>query len=207
MKTLVGKVYFYFFLLMLMLVTVVRLIGSTQPATLATLFTNPDGSPCQTPCLFGVRPGETTYEDALSLLRAHPFTADFDINPEWGVAKGPQVNVLLFTNDSNVVTRINLGHKVGAPRLSWGALGEVITVLGTPDMLNLSSETTQAYYLSGHLEFSFAQSEQQRVSPIDQFDSMFVFAKAPATPSSPTMWRGFRNMNDYKIHQRYRMNH
>src|SRR5262249_44610444 len=53
-------------------------IGATQPdSTFALLFTNPDGSPCSQPCLFGIRPGVTTYDEAVRLLKAHPLTRQY----------------------------------------------------------------------------------------------------------------------------------
>src|SRR5579864_3430262 len=56
------------------LIGLVRLIGGTQSVPLAMLFTQPDGTPCQRPCLFGVQPGQTSYKQAVELLRNHPFT-------------------------------------------------------------------------------------------------------------------------------------
>ncbi len=41
-----------------------RLVGSVRPLSLAVLFTNPNGSPCQRPCLFGVRPGMKPTDEA-----------------------------------------------------------------------------------------------------------------------------------------------
>jgi hypothetical protein len=45
------------------------------------LFTNPDGSPCAQPCLFGVRPGKTTLDDALKILDRHPLTHSLKQQP------------------------------------------------------------------------------------------------------------------------------
>src|SRR5438876_6825135 len=49
-----------------------RLVGSAQPLPFSALFTYPDGSPCESPCIFGVRPGYTTHKDAIALLQSHP---------------------------------------------------------------------------------------------------------------------------------------
>src|SRR5258708_12518171 len=57
-------------------------IGSSNPTDpIAALFTNPDGAPCAKPCLFGVRPGKTTLEDALNILDKHPFTHSLKQQP------------------------------------------------------------------------------------------------------------------------------
>src|SRR5436190_24167966 len=52
----------------------IHLIGGLYPNPIAVLFTNPDGSPCQMPCLFGVRPGKMTLDEGLRILDQHPQT-------------------------------------------------------------------------------------------------------------------------------------
>src|SRR5712692_773168 len=59
-----------------------RMIGGARAAAFATVFTNPDGSPCQRPCLFGIRPGKTTAEEAVALLKSHPFLRDYPVLSE-----------------------------------------------------------------------------------------------------------------------------
>jgi hypothetical protein len=41
---------------------------------LGKLFANPDGLPCQKPCILGIQPGFTTPEQALELIQAHTYT-------------------------------------------------------------------------------------------------------------------------------------
>jgi hypothetical protein len=60
---------------------VIRWLGTTQPDSIAILFTNPDGSPCKMPCLFGVRTGEMTVGEALAVLRTHPLTKNMQRRP------------------------------------------------------------------------------------------------------------------------------
>src|SRR5207248_927370 len=56
----------------------VRAVGKSSSIAardwIPALLTNPDGSSCQQPCLFGVQPGITNLSAALYLLQAHPFT-------------------------------------------------------------------------------------------------------------------------------------
>src|SRR5258707_4536031 len=52
----------------------IHLIGGLYPNPIAVLFTNPDGSPCQMPCLFGVRPSVMTLDEGLKILDQHPLT-------------------------------------------------------------------------------------------------------------------------------------
>src|SRR5689334_6507113 len=62
---------------------VARRISSTQPSPLAVLFTNPDGTPCERPCLFGIRPGKTTRAEAIRLLKANPIIGEFQTRPHF----------------------------------------------------------------------------------------------------------------------------
>src|SRR5215510_283258 len=65
-----------------------RLIGNlshTPLTSLAQLFSEPDGSACVEPCLFGIRPGVTTYNQVVAILKRHPLTRGYalsQINPE-----------------------------------------------------------------------------------------------------------------------------
>src|SRR5205085_11210708 len=56
----------------------VHLAASRQGSVVGMLFTNPDGSPCERDCLFGIRPGITTHEEAIALLNRHPLLENVD---------------------------------------------------------------------------------------------------------------------------------
>ncbi len=53
------------------IVATIRLQGYGSPTPFATLFSNPDGVPCRLPCLFGIRPAETGFDDAIKIIRSH----------------------------------------------------------------------------------------------------------------------------------------
>src|SRR5437763_3228894 len=59
-------------------IVAIHLIGGLYPNPIAVLFTNPDGSPCQMPGLFGARPRVATLQDAFRLLDKHPLTHGMD---------------------------------------------------------------------------------------------------------------------------------
>lgn len=53
------------------------LVGRFRPTTfLSTFMTNPDGTACDRPCIFGIYPGLTTIEQAKQLLDSHPLARD-----------------------------------------------------------------------------------------------------------------------------------
>ncbi|MEO8396900.1 MAG: hypothetical protein ABI700_28150 [Chloroflexota bacterium] len=97
-------------LLLVALMLVARLIGTTRPqSALAAVFSNPDGTPCGQPCVFGIRPGETTVADARLLIQAHPLAQ----NAEWltdNVLKlaGPDTYLLFSQTDEGLVESISL---------------------------------------------------------------------------------------------------
>jgi hypothetical protein len=51
-------------------VLLARRIGAERPGTLSRLLTTPEGAPCA--CLLGVIPGETSFENAITILDSHP---------------------------------------------------------------------------------------------------------------------------------------
>jgi hypothetical protein len=53
--------------------TIVRLVGAAQPTPFSALFSNADGTPCQRPCMLGLRPGVTDFYAADFALTQHPF--------------------------------------------------------------------------------------------------------------------------------------
>jgi len=178
----------------------VQPLGSTQPSRFAMLFTNPDGTPCRHPCLFGVRPGETLYENAIKLLQMHPFTSHFEADLDRGVFSGPEMSVILFKDDQNEVSRIDLIHTPGTVLNSWASLGEVVAVLGTPDVVGVEANSIRSYYLTGAMTFFHSGDTQGYVRPDEGFDCLFVFAHPLTTPSDRYLaaWHGFSSIKRYR---------
>lgn len=58
-----------------------RGIGSLRHAPINDLFTEPDGSPCAALCLFGIKPGRMSADEAIHLLETHPLTRQLTIDP------------------------------------------------------------------------------------------------------------------------------
>src|SRR5260221_14186415 len=86
-------------------------VGHAQPATTIVLFTNPDGTPCERPCLFGIRVGKTSYTRAIDLLRLHPFTYRFEPNIEGNILRGESMNIILSLDDKDRISYIELTNR------------------------------------------------------------------------------------------------
>jgi hypothetical protein len=106
---LVAALFFCFCLL----IGTISLAASNQPNPIAPLFTNPDGSACEMPCLLGVQPGKMTIDQALAILNAHPLMVGLKHQPlsNYGVQfYTAQFNLSLVTdeNDSHNITGISI---------------------------------------------------------------------------------------------------
>src|SRR5439155_3180845 len=120
----------------------------------AALFTNADGTHCQLPCLFGIRPNDTRFNDALALLKAHPFLGipltyreTFDqarsrvlgFTASWtgkATFTGQEVGVSVYQDDENGLVS-GIAFSVESSCLASQAevsLGDMINVLGLPRM-------------------------------------------------------------------------
>src|SRR4051812_21567848 len=99
----------------------VRVLGGRQPSVVDMLFTNPDGSPCERPCLFGIRPGVTKIDEALSILNTHPLiepqadkngpaavVAGQAVSIGRGLFAGKFLDIVLYANDNDTVEEITL---------------------------------------------------------------------------------------------------
>ena len=179
------------FRLMLVLIAVhITLIGvahlltrNEHPAFL-DLFTNPDGTLCERPCLFGIQPGETSMDEALVILQTHWLLTNVRIVSEPNNHKIPLVanangkfagknflvwlaasyedNVPLIT--ASVALRIiepnqDISSNFSYPMTSTGTL---LNLLGSPDLWDSSesqyfnSFTHDYYFTRQHIRAVFA---------------------------------------------------
>src|SRR5579859_475753 len=134
-----------------------RAVGAASPSPLDILFTNPDGSPCQMPCLFGVRPGQMTVDQAQQLLEQHPLTRTMRKEVlENGVAfESRGILLLVISNDGHRINWLNLERywlnnpvtpmPFPDPRLTSAfdsvILGNIIRYFGTPAGLEIEDRS------------------------------------------------------------------
>src|SRR5579871_4106812 len=112
-------------LLFIMSVSIARVVGQVQSSQLALLFANPNGSACQHPCLFGVQPGQTSYAQAVALLRTHPFTHSMRSNGIRNMFSGSLLSVILALDADEQVSSITLViDSDTAAVANWASLGQ-----------------------------------------------------------------------------------
>ncbi len=147
---------------------VARLVAttSTQSRPLPE-FSNPDGTPCQHPCLLGVRP-EMGFNDAMAVLRVHPFTRHLRlarlhntsisfIAPGLAVSLDragdtPSTPFLTTLDLFSMTDSLDEQTALDPPTLQ---LGDVLVALGRPDAVYTGDHIVSLRYFENHLLVMF----------------------------------------------------
>jgi hypothetical protein len=199
----------------------VRVAASAGRGGLALLFTAPDGTSCERPCLFGVRPGVTRFDDALLILSQHPLLKGFRVldNPARNGVQfvGADLCIGFARDEAGRVAGIDVQVErprsacLGAPRalgtlglspLTSAALGDVITTLGQPDAFQLGvnglGAITRMYYRDDHLEILNVRPVLFRVRRHDPLVMMYMNAGSrSSTAPVAGRWIGFTTLRRY----------
>lgn len=113
--------------LIVALMATARAFGATQTSPYAAYFSAPDGTPCATPCLFGVQPTHLALAPIVKLLQAHPLTAQGDqglFNDDLAVFGTDQFTIIV-SQASDPVMFVTLLEPL--------PLGEVLAAFGAPE--------------------------------------------------------------------------
>lgn len=197
-------------------ILIARGVGDRVPLSMAIWFTNPDGSACPTPCLFGVRPGVTDRETAIRTLQAHPFSHDFDLItliPFRLERDGGSILMISFnTTPDGIIDEITLLNFVryvvpldARPSPAIGTLGEVVALFGAPEFVQLSTGGDPTFlYGDKQLIFSVGRAGLRSsgglsvTMPISRFT---VYRRAACSGSAfPYVfleWRGLTTLPRY----------
>jgi hypothetical protein len=187
---------------------VIRAANQNQIEPAFVIFTNPDGTRCHDACLFGVYPGQQTFDEALATLKNHPFTRDMQIgfyrDGMWFKGKGALISII--RREENRVNSIRLQHqnKLYLPPdetypLIDLMLGETISVLGIPDKLTVTTRTVSSYYYVNRMVITTSLSHTRHsVDSSEHVDSITVFAPDTAfAVTAASRWNGFANSRLY----------
>jgi hypothetical protein len=201
-------------------ILVTRLISHAQPLPTPGMFTNPDGSPCTLPCLFGIRPGVTTTKEAVALLRAHPLTQSLYFDEQRMVLAGIDAEVLVIWHN-NLVTSILLDrfgpsfNRYARPQsllveaCNQASLGNVINLFGLPDHFGgeFPGDSVHIDYSTISISFRHRTTGNYgswELTPNGQFASVNVYASpdmsAYSDPGSRVPWRGFIFIASTRLH-------
>jgi hypothetical protein len=180
---------------------------TATPGLLSLLLTNPDGSSCQLPCMFGARPGVMTPDQMLRVLRRHPVTRDFsqrtsaDGSTVW--LDGEAIRLTLDYTGTWIALSVKIGVR-HAPQL-----GDTIAAFGQPDFVSILKNVKNKYfavhYVALKFKFEYETSWRSRTVPGFELLSIILNADIPDIAMRQayfrselfTPWRGFTWMKRY----------
>lgn len=149
----------------------------------ARLFmTNPNGSLCKPPCLFGIRPGDTTYRNGIARMQAHPIARYFvppmkALMPGWS---GRNFRFVIGTykgedTPSSSITSLYMefSDNFGEARPNIAPLtmtaGDVVRYLGAPYTVIMRGNIARLQYPQSRLIITVAMSSRD-VNGLDATD-------------------------------------
>jgi hypothetical protein len=149
----------------------------------ARLFmTNPNGSLCKPPCLFGIRPGITTYRNGIARMHAHPIARYFvppmkPLMPSWS---GRNFSFVIGTYNgeeepSSRITSLYMEFSSGSgqPDAKVDSLvltaGDVLHYLGAPASIAVRGDIARLYYPGVRLVITVALSSRG-INDLDSTD-------------------------------------
>jgi hypothetical protein len=186
-------------------ILIARFVGSIHPAPdlYSILFTNPDGTPCKSPCMLGVRP-DATIDRAVRTLRQHPFTRGMrESVSRPGIitflANGVGITVTSEYMSSPNVQTIYLWF-CRAQNLDAGTLGHAINALGHPGTV-LPAESggcdnrayTEMYHYDKGIIAYYQPTTPDTISPGDKPFALKVVKDF----RGEGIWRGFGRGDRY----------
>jgi hypothetical protein len=189
-----------------------RIAGT--PSAFGLLFTHPDGSPCAAPCLFGVRPGETPYDEAVARVQAHPLMDGLLIirDPARNgiLFGGESIGIGLVADSSGSLALIDVllepqaafaGQVLPPNPLTGVTLAQIIAATGTPDFVEFTATgqgpMLQTFYQSQRLFAVTRRSTWHRLAPDDPLIYLFMTTQQASVRPGMYRWGGFTTFDRY----------
>jgi hypothetical protein len=182
----------------------VRTVSAAQKSPIVALFSTPDGSPCVQPCMFGVRPGETLFNDAVQLLKQHPLLVGFedqitlgDSGLQYATFGKNRVEIYLEEDNDDRVLFIRLELFPPGLVISPFSFGDLVLFFGVPEYVSVGNyQVAEIGYHYFHL--NYARPGTHTMSVNDQFERLFVRAFPLDEPSRLGVpWQGFTTIARY----------
>jgi hypothetical protein len=198
----------------------VRLLtGTPLPTPLTVVMSGPDGVACDPSCLFGIRPGVTSLEQAVLILHAHPLTRDAKwINDHTLRLTGPLAYVSFSPTRNGLVDSISLidtltstGIPVPGSLADSVTLGDLILAFGVPKIGRPDSSYFVLEYPAAGIVAASARPDafQTRVQIGTPLSLLMVTVYRPCPGEASIFilkqWMGFTTLGRYwNSHRIYR---
>jgi hypothetical protein len=178
----------------------------------ALIFTTPDGSRCEALCLFGIEVGETSYEEAIDLLEAHPLTRDMERADSLGrngtIFRSPNVAVGLTRDAYGRLVTIDMAFEPqraarkheSASQIDHLQLGQLVAAFDAPNYVELSDfgigHGVRAYF-ADRMQVVASRVDEERINPYDIVRYVFVYSNNLTVRPGMYAWRGFVSYDPY----------
>jgi hypothetical protein len=168
------------------------------------------GTACDQPCLFGVRPGETSVEQAVLILNSHPLTREAKwLNDHTLQLTGPAAYVAFSLTSDELIDSITFtdnlddsGIPVPGSLVDSITLGELILAFGTPNVALPGSN----YFVPGFPDVGIIAAAA-RPSNLKTFvkastpvNIIMIYVVRPCPKNNDYIvhpWMGFKTFNKY----------
>jgi hypothetical protein len=194
-------------------VVAMRALGSRRQSPIAVVFSNSDGSLCQPPCLFSVRPGET--QDGWQAIFRHPalqkhwsMFADYQYHGPESVSLAiltvgnPRSRPYAITLTEHVEPN-NKGTSISPILSEPASIGDILILYGPPDAVESEQDGLYYYFsrsnpvLVARVGKSAGDSHLQATSPISQLVLFDTGTCKTTTESTFSAWSGFASDMQY----------
>lgn len=226
MRLLLRVVVLYIVILLVGLL-LIRLLGSSQQHTVASqLFSATDGTACPKPCLFGIVPGETSFDSALTVMNEHPLTRHMTKlnlpDPTYARFIDDETTVDILTISQNqqsqsshpnskTVIAVNIRYQLHFEPFSdpvgQTTLGDVVLVAGMPFRTQhvqtalITGDIFQTHYAEGQFSVSTWLSRGQHGKRVKLTDPVFTLSVTTKDRFNPPFqwspWHGFSDLALY----------
>ncbi len=184
------------------IVSAARWIGRYgRPLAVAAWFTNPDGATCERPCLFGIIPGETSYQDAIRLIEQHSLTRSLvrrNFEGESVLFATPSVGVVIWGQPDGTVARVarlrfnNLDVGMPISLLRDSSLVELILYLGSPTNATYGGDVTYLQYRACRMRIVIIKPDPVQQRRLEYEEWVFEVALSASDDLDLGVpWRGF----------------
>jgi hypothetical protein len=171
----------------------------------------PDGIACDRPCLFGIRPGETSFQQATKILRTHPLTRDAKWLDGYTLQlPGPDAFIAFSLTIDGVVDGIVLtdnltdtGVAIDGSVADSVSLGELIMAYGLGDVVLPDSHYFFVEFPDANIAAASARSSNWAtyVQPNTPVSMLMVYTLRSCTKPTYKLyvqrWQGFTTLQQY----------
>ena len=189
----------------------VKLAESRQESELSKWFEDTYGIACTQPCLFGITPGVTRYDDALKMISQHSETRSMQkgaANSFGSVFGDERFSIMLtqtqngYVGDITITNNVDYFTPIVAP--DYFKLGQLIAAVGSPSHITLGdygSSPDYYFFFEGRLVAQVWNADIScKIDPQVAYQTLEL-QNYDSRGSDALPWKGFARRDKYKYRQ------